>query len=203
MVAGLRERRQEEILAGAARLFAQHGYVQTDTQMLSDTLGIAKGTIYRYFPSKAKLFHAVVDRGLERLRKRVEEDAGSINDPLKRIEQAIHSFLEHFSREPELVELFLQEMAFFKRRHKPAYFTHHELYAGPWRELYQSLIQAGRVRELRDAPDYHAVNDLLYGTIIANYVSGRRVHHSEQAHMIIDLLFHGMLTDAERRRRQR
>ena len=48
----LRANRTEQILDAAARLFAKHGFADADTQLLADELGVGKGTIYRYFPSK-------------------------------------------------------------------------------------------------------------------------------------------------------
>ena len=52
----LHERRTEEILAPAARLFAERGFDGADTQELADRVGVGKGTLYRYFPSKQELF---------------------------------------------------------------------------------------------------------------------------------------------------
>ena len=69
---GLRARRREEILDAAAKLFARHGYPETDTQVLADLLGVGKGTIYRYFPSKHALFLAAADRVMRRLREVVD-----------------------------------------------------------------------------------------------------------------------------------
>src|SRR5438132_597738 len=64
----LRTVRCEEILEAAAELFAKHGYADTDTQLLADKLGIGKGTLYRYFPSKRELFLAAADRVMVRMR---------------------------------------------------------------------------------------------------------------------------------------
>ena len=61
-----------------------------------------------------------------------------------------------------------QERAHFQGGRQPAYFAHHEATAGPWRELYRGLVAAGRVRDLGDAADLGTVNDLMYGTILAN-----------------------------------
>src|SRR2546430_155159 len=62
-------RRREEILEAAARLFAEHGYADADLQVLADTLGVGKGTLYRYFPSKQDLFLAAADRVMRKLRE--------------------------------------------------------------------------------------------------------------------------------------
>lgn len=58
----IKTRREEEILEAAAIYFAECGYSEADTQTLADRLGVGKGTIYRYFPSKRELFLAAVDR---------------------------------------------------------------------------------------------------------------------------------------------
>lgn len=195
-----RHSRREEILDVAEVLFARHGYAETDTQLLADALHVGKGTIYRYYTSKARLFHAVVNRGMDRLRQRVESEVASVSDPLERIQQAISSFLLHFEEHPQLAELFVQELACFKKGNKPAYFAHHDMHVGPWRELYRQMIAQGRVRELLDHPEHDVVNDLLYGTIIANHALGRHGSARLQAKRIIDIVFYGIVTDAERRK---
>src|SRR5437762_11873373 len=64
-------RRQEEILAAAVLLFAEHGFSDTDTQVLADKLRVGKGPLYRYFPSKEALLLAAVDLVLHKLSARV------------------------------------------------------------------------------------------------------------------------------------
>jgi len=196
---GLPARRQEEILEAAAQLFAEQGFAGADVQGLADRLGVGKGTIYRYFPSKEALFRAAVDRGMRGLNEYVEARVADVSDPLERIEHAILAFLVYFDEHLELPELFIQERAQSKGGQLPAYFAHHEATAGPWRELYRGLVAGGRVRDLADA-DLDTVNDLMYGTILANHLTGRRVSPQRQARAIIDVVFHGILTDAERRR---
>ena len=75
---GIKVRRQEEILEAAATLFAECGYSDADTQTLADRLGVGKGTIYRYFPSKQELFLAAVDLNRPRaLAPRPEPGSGT------------------------------------------------------------------------------------------------------------------------------
>jgi AcrR family transcriptional regulator len=197
----LQARREEEILAAATKLFARRGFSQTDLDSVALALGVGKGTLYRYFPSKRELFLAAVDRGVRRLMAEVNASAADVADPLERIVQAIRTYLAFFHRHPELVELFIQERAQFKDRTQPTYFAHREANAGPWQALYDQLVAQGRVRALPTAPDRDVVGDLLYGTILANYFTRRPSSHEDQAHSIVEIVFYGILTDAERRRR--
>ncbi len=197
----LQVRRREEILDAAALLFAKRGYPNTDVDSVADKLGVGKGTIYRYFPTKSELFLATVDRGMRRLDERVNQAAAESVDPIDRIVVAIQAYLEYFDEQPELVELFIQERAEFKDRSEPLYFQHHEASVEPWREMFRGLVAAGRMRDLDVVQTGDAINSLLYGTIIANTVRGRRGHAASQAQGIVDLVFHGILSPSERLRR--
>ena len=86
-------RRHEEILEVATKLFARHGYQGTDVQTVADILEVGKGTIYRYFPSKEKLFLASVDRGMRLLSERIDEEVADIGDPLRQFVRAVHAYL--------------------------------------------------------------------------------------------------------------
>jgi AcrR family transcriptional regulator len=198
---GLTSRRQEEILQAAARHFAQKGFAETDVDSIAADLQIGKGTIYRYFPSKQELLIAVVERGMAGLQEDMDRCLAEFTDPLALIEAAIHRFLAYFERHPELVELFIQERAVFQERRKPTYFAAHETKSGPWRAMYEQLVAAGRCRPIPLALDQDVVNDLMFGTILANYFTGRNVSFETQARGIIDIVFNGLLTDAERVRR--
>lgn len=52
---------RERILAAAERAFARGGYRPTTMGQIADEAGLSAGNLYRYFPGKEALFHAVVD----------------------------------------------------------------------------------------------------------------------------------------------
>ena len=45
-----------EILDAARKVFAQHGFIDTTIDHITDMAGISKGTFYQYFPSKREVF---------------------------------------------------------------------------------------------------------------------------------------------------
>jgi AcrR family transcriptional regulator len=194
-------RRQEEILDAATELFAEYGYSGADTQLLADRLKVGKGTLYRYFPSKEALFLAAADRVVRRARAQVEASMQGIADPLDRIAAAIRAFLAFYAAHPQYVELLMQERAQFKDRKKPTYFVHREANVERWRAVYRSLIAEDRVRNMSVERITDVISDLLYGTIFTNYFAGPRKPTEDQAADIIDIVFHGILSDAERQRR--
>jgi AcrR family transcriptional regulator len=193
--------RQEEILDAAARLFAKHGYAETDTQLLADEVGVGKGTLYRYFPSKQDLFLAAADRVMRLLRQVIDSAIVGVDDPLQRIEVAIRTYLRFFATHPEYVELLIQERATFKDRETPTYFVHRDKNIEPWRALYRSLIAEGRVRNMPVDRITDIMSAACYGTMFVNYFTRQQKSPEEQAQAIMDVVFHGLLSDSERRRR--
>ncbi len=188
------ESRQEEILTQAARLFAKHGYSETDTQLLAETIGVGKGTVYRYFNSKRALFLAAADRVMRMLRERVDQSVADIADPLERVTAGVRTFLSFFSEYPEFVELLIQERAQFKDRTKPTFMEHRAVNVERWRAIYRGLIAEGRVRDIPIDRITDVIGNLLYGTIFTNYFSGQAKSVEVQAQDIIDVVFNGILS---------
>ncbi|ANY66119.1 hypothetical protein BBD42_06345 [Paenibacillus sp. BIHB 4019] len=50
---------RDRIIESAVRHFSEKGYVATSIQDISDDCGIAKGSLYKFFPSKEELFKEV------------------------------------------------------------------------------------------------------------------------------------------------
>ena len=194
--------RQEQILDAAAPVFAKHGFRNTDVQYVADALQVGKGTIYRYFPSKEALFLAAVDRGMRRLTERFEAEVHTIAEPLERMEHAIRVYLGFFLEHPEYVELLILERAEFRDRKKPTYFEHRDAHEHRWHELFRSLIADGRMRDIPVERIAEVLSDLVYGTMFTNYFAARHKPIEAQAEHILDIVFHGILSDTERAKKK-
>lgn len=196
------ESRREEILRIATELFAENGFSDAVTQTLADRLGVGKGTIYRHFPSKRELFLAAVDRVMRKMHDQIMANIAGVDDGLEQVAHGIMAFLTFFSEHPEYVEMLIQERAQFKDRKRPTYFEHRDVNVRRWQALYARLIAEGRIREVSVERITDVVGNVIYGTMFTNYFAGQAKPVSEQAGDILDVVFHGILTDAERARRQ-
>ncbi|HYE61384.1 MAG TPA: TetR/AcrR family transcriptional regulator [Phycisphaerales bacterium] len=201
-IEGLAERRADEILPVAINLFARNGYSCTDLQVVADKLGVGKGTLYRYFPSKKDLFQAALTRVLTGMREAVDAAVAQETDPLDQLYAAIRAYLSYFDEHPEYVELIMQERAEFRDKKRSTYFEHREAAIGRWHDFYRGLIAAGR---LRDRLPVERITDVLssavYGTMCTNYFAGHEKSLAQQAEDILEVALHGLLTPEESTRR--
>ncbi len=183
----------------ATCVFAEFGYRQTDVQVIADRLGIGKGTVYRYFPSKEGLFLETVDRGMRRLRQAIESATTAESDPLKQIEAAVYAYCAYFDQHPEVIELIIVERSEFKERKRPTYFDYCEAGQQRWRALFAQMMDEGRIRRMPLDGPLDVIGDTLYGTIFTNHFAGRRKSFQLQAAEILDVIFHGILAPASDR----
>jgi len=197
-----RQKRHDEILATAARVFAQAGYQNTDMQAIADAGGVAKGTIYLYFKSKEALFLAAVDKGIRDMQAFIDAHTEGISDPLDRIAESIRAYLTFFQAHPEQVELLIQERAEFRDRKKSTYFEHREKRREVWHTRVRGLIEAGRFRAVPVSRIDDVMCDLVYGTMFTNHFAGRHKPVEEQVADILDVTFNGLLTEDERQKRR-
>lgn len=79
--------RRSDIISAARHLFQSKGYDKTTMQDVIERLGIAKGTIYHYFPSKEVLLEAVVEDivniNIELMHGRIEKMDGNALEKLR------------------------------------------------------------------------------------------------------------------------
>ncbi len=94
-----KEARPSEIIAAAMRLWGERGFAATRLEDVAAGAGIAKGTIYRYFPSKEALFEAALQERIVGTMDRAKAMAQGFEGPT---EMLLRRFFE--SIRAELVE---------------------------------------------------------------------------------------------------
>jgi AcrR family transcriptional regulator len=196
-----RLQRRQTIVESAARLFADIGYTACEMERVATEAGIAKGTLYLYFPGKQELFFACVDWGMKSMQEAVRAAAASVPDsqPFDRFGRAIREYLAFFERHPEYVELLIQERGIFKDRKRPTYFEYRSANIGYWKEQWRQMIASGRIRgDLPVDRITDTIGSLLYGTMFTNHFVGRAVSLDEQYQAILEIVFRGLLSDSER-----
>jgi AcrR family transcriptional regulator len=184
--------RRQKIIECAARQFAERGYDDCDMDCVAAKVGVAKGTLYLYFPGKQDLFFACVDWGMAEMQRRVHAAADAVDGPVEKLSRGIRAYLEYFETHPEQVELLIQERAIFRDRKQSTYFEYRDANRGPWRELYLGLVKAGRMRsDVSVERILDAIGSLLYGTMFTNHFVGRTISLDEQHRALLAIIFRG------------
>ncbi len=103
-----KERKREEIVRTACKLFAQKGYYNTTIPDIAEAMGMSVGNLYNYFSSKEELAKYIMQYSSKLLgseiRKINEEDIST----KEKIYKIVRRFFEIAEEQPELIEYFLR-----------------------------------------------------------------------------------------------
>lgn len=102
---------RRRILEAAVEVFAGKGYHEARVDEIVQTSGTSKGAVYSYFPSKEKVFLALVDEFAGLLERQIEEAMAQQDSEIQRVDAALETALETFGRYRKLAKIFLVQAA--------------------------------------------------------------------------------------------
>lgn len=164
-----RERRKEarpgEIVAAALHVFVAQGFNAARMEDVAKQAGVAKGTVFRYFPTKGDLFKAVVEANVSdqftTWRSRIAAFEGS---SAELIGLAMLEWWNHTGSTPAagISRIFLQEAKNFPDLAE----YYHQTVIQPGRDILQSIFERGvRRGEFRQA-DTNAAKALMMAPML-------------------------------------
>lgn len=86
----------ERILDTAALIFARRDFHEVLMDDVARECGVAKGTLYRYFPSKRALYLGVMFEAMDRLHETLREAVAGADDPVRKLARLVYTLLDHF-----------------------------------------------------------------------------------------------------------
>jgi AcrR family transcriptional regulator len=121
-----RGKKAKEIATAALHVFSQKGYGASSVEQIAVAAGVAKGTMYEYFPSKDKLYIAAVMVFVENFETGLTERMTPFDDPFFRLVEYIGFSIENCSMENEssvqilfdiLQQSVLENGVFYKKKY--------------------------------------------------------------------------------------
>jgi AcrR family transcriptional regulator len=103
------ERRQQELIASAAGVFAERGYDQTSVPELAAALGGAVGGIYHYFGSKEQLLMRICDQLMHPLLERAEAIEATALPPEEQLRRLVRLWVANVVEHRDHMLVFQQE----------------------------------------------------------------------------------------------
>jgi AcrR family transcriptional regulator len=103
------DRRQQDVVIAAARLFAQRGYDQTSVPDLARELGLATGSLYHYFGSKEQLLIEICDQLMDPLLERARDLTTQDAPPEQRLRDLVRLWVAHVVEHRDHMLVFQQQ----------------------------------------------------------------------------------------------
>src|SRR5579863_4593279 len=101
--------KRERILAAALKLFAHEPYQAVTMDRVAAAAGVAKGTLYLYFPSKDALYLGVLNDGLDTAYRTYQGSADPKLPVVERMRRSIAVAVEFFDQRRDFLRFFATE----------------------------------------------------------------------------------------------
>lgn len=101
------EERREQILESAVAVFGRRGFEGTTTRALAREAGVSEAMIFRFFPDKAALYRAIIDRFIASSGDPFPRGAAAARDDEAVLAALAENLIRDMEQEPEFVRLLL------------------------------------------------------------------------------------------------
>jgi len=109
------DRRREQVVADAAKLFAERGFQATSMAELTEATGLAAGGLYHYIDGKDDLLIAICDELLEPLLVQAREIVAGEGSPEEQLRALLRVWLAHIATHLDHMLVFAQERHVIER----------------------------------------------------------------------------------------
>ncbi|WP_420466122.1 TetR/AcrR family transcriptional regulator [Panacagrimonas sp.] len=156
------DKRTREILAVARDVFVTHGFHATAVTEIASRLGVAEGTVFKYFPTKRELLNRVIEHWYGELFGDYTKDLSMIRGARNRFRYLVWRHLKTIREWPGMCRLIFSDV-----RSQPGYSRSplHRMnlkYTGLFLDVVREGIGSG---EFRDDVPLELLRDLVYGGI--------------------------------------
>jgi AcrR family transcriptional regulator len=111
-----RQAKERAILDAALDVFAESGFAPARLEEVAARAGVAKGTIYLYFPSKQALFEALIRTGIGAPIEAAGAEAAALDLPFEAVVRGLFARMRHqilATRRKEIIRLVIAESGRF------------------------------------------------------------------------------------------
>jgi len=156
--------RRAQIVKAVRRVVGEVGFRDAQIAMVASAAGVATGTVYRYFPSKAELFAEAVSVNSRHEVEVIAQIVASDGPPVQRLQDAIKVFASRALQAKQLAYAMIAEPADVEVD------TARLEYRRAFGRLFRTLIEEGiRTGEL-PAQDSEATSACIVGALIEGLI---------------------------------
>ena len=195
----LRERQRQEremlVLRAAADLFVERGYHETSMEDIAARVGIAKGTVYLYFPSKREIFLETFRQGTLALQEEVARNMAAEDDTEAKIRAFIRTRLDYSERNRGFIRIYYTEFNNMLIHPAPVQQEFQDLYnrqAHALARVIEDGIERKQVRRMDAPAAARFIYDSTRGFIAQRLLGWSASSVEEDANFVFEVIWKGI-----------
>ena len=187
------EKRREQIILAAIKLFSKKGFYKTTLRELAEEAGISHGNIYDYVGTKEDIFFLLYKFMDSLAKNSLTRSIENIDDPLEKLRRMVRSEFNVNYQWADAVLLVYQEGHILR---KPLLKKLLEAERGRLRKfevVLEDCINKGRLREFNLRVAANLIKVMLDSWVLKRWDLRGHITQLEMEESVLDLLFHGLV----------
>jgi len=189
------EFRCAEILAAARHVFATKGFNDATVDEIAAAAGMAKGTVYLYFPSKKEVYLAALKHGLIELFERTRETMQAAEGIRAKLRAFIATRVEYAEANRDFIKIYHSEFGNL---------TNAAVCDSEFQQLYlqqakalqiilQAAVDSGEIRSIRTDFAAFFIYDMVRGVMTQRLLEWSTGRIEEDIELLSDLMWKGIV----------
>ncbi|MEP7117137.1 MAG: TetR/AcrR family transcriptional regulator [Acidobacteriota bacterium] len=187
--------RRGALLAAARGVFGANGFEQATMDAIAEEAGVAKGTIYLYYPSKQSIYDATFAAGTAELTRLTDAQVEAAPNPRSAIAAFVQARVSYFQEFPDYFRMYVIELSRIVIGLGPRQGGCRVAVEDHTRALQRAIEQAaarGEVRAVDPAAAALAVFDITRGLVARRLLTGAKSDATRDIDFITDLIWAGL-----------
>jgi AcrR family transcriptional regulator len=189
------EFRCAEILAAARGVFARRGFNDATVEEIAAAAGIAKGTVYLYFPSKKEVYLAALKEGLVELRERTRQNMREAPGIRAKLRSFVATRLEFAEANRDFIHIYHAEIsnlpnsvAGFDNEFRQLYLQQAKVLEA---EL-QAAIKSGEIPAIRTDFAAFLIYDMVRGVMTQRLLKWSKATMAADIELLENMIWKGL-----------
>ncbi|HEY1207116.1 MAG: TetR/AcrR family transcriptional regulator [Bryobacteraceae bacterium] len=187
------EFRCAEILGAARKVFARRGFDGATVEEIAEAAGLAKGTVYLYFPSKREIYLEALRQGISRLTAEMKRNVAAAPAPADKVRAFVETRVRYAEEHRDLVKIYHSEFGNFgaAQVNKEC----RSLYLEQIRMLeavLEEAVASGHIRSLRAGAAAFTISEMIRGLILQRLFGWSRESVANDVEFLLEMIWKGL-----------
>ena len=193
MAEGTGGTRRQELLAIAAKLFAERGFKNTTVRDIADAAGILSGSLYHHFDSKESIVDELLDSFQQELWREYDAIEASDRTPREKLDAVVRTSFDAIDRHHSEVAIFQPDAAYLATFDRFAYLVErNKRFRDLWTGLLTEGVASGELRaDLNVELVYRFLRDTVW-VAVRWYRPGGDLSPEQVADQYLHILLEGI-----------
>ncbi|MGO9567576.1 MAG: SDR family oxidoreductase [Desulfomonilaceae bacterium] len=187
------EKRREQIVLAAIKLFAKKGYHKTTLRNLAEETGLSQGNIYDYVASKEDIFFLIHQFAASSAMEDMKQALKEVSDPLEKLRRIVRAEFNNMDKLADAIMLIYQEGHILKKPLLRSLLKKERAHLEVFESIIGECVKTGVLRECNERVVANLIKSMVDAWVLKRWDLRGHASALDVEKTILDLLFRGFL----------